>query len=106
MALFFDAPWFDARLEERVLTRATLAAICGLSEAEIALLFKDQREMKPAEVVAFAELLGATAAEIAEHAGVSTRAPVAGPIEARLTAIEARLAAIEAALGARPATES
>jgi hypothetical protein len=101
MALFFDAPWFDARLAERGLTRATLASVCGLSGAEIALLFKDQREMRPSEVALFAELLGATVAEVAEHAGVSTRAPKADPIEARFRALEARIAALEAALAGR-----
>ena len=45
MALFFDADWFDARLEERGLSRATLAAVCAMSEAEIALLFKDPTEL-------------------------------------------------------------
>jgi len=101
MALFFDAPWFDARLEERGLTRTTLAAVCGLSEAEITLLFKDQREMRSTEVALFAELLGATAAEVAQHAGVSTRAPKADPIEARFKALEARIAVLEAALARR-----
>lgn len=101
MALFFDAPWFEARLEERGLSRVALAAVCGLSEAEIALLFKDQREMRPSEVVLFAELLGATVAEVAEHAGVSTRAPKPDPIEARFRVLEARIAALEAALAKR-----
>jgi len=98
MALFFDAAWFDERLGTRGLTRATLAAVCGLSEPEVALLFKDQRELKPSEVVIFAELLGAAPAEIADRAGVSTRAPVVDPLDARLSAIEARLAKIEAIL--------
>ena len=103
MALFFDATWFEDRLADRGLSRATLAAVCGLSEAEIDLLFKDQREMRPAEVALFAELLGATPAEVAEHAGVSTRAPRADPIEARFQALEARIAALEAALAGRSA---
>jgi transcriptional regulator with XRE-family HTH domain len=98
MALFFDAPWFNARLEERGLSRATLAAVCGLTEAEIALLFKDQRELRSREVALFAELLGASPAEVAERAGVSTRAPGVDPIEARFKALEARIAALEAAL--------
>ena len=98
MALFFDADWFDQRLEERGLSRATLAAVCGTSGAEIDLLFKDQRELKPREVALFAELLGATTAEIADRAGVSTRAPATDPVEARFKALEARVAALEAAL--------
>ena len=98
MALFFDAAWFEARLAERGLQRAALAAGAGISEADLALVFKDQRELSAAEVTAFAELLGATPAEIAEHAGVSTPVPGADASETRLARIEARLAAVEAAL--------
>jgi hypothetical protein len=98
MALFFDAAWFEARLAERGLQRAALAAGAGMGEADLALVFKDQRELSTAEVTAFAELLGATPAEIAEHAGVSTPIPGANAAETRLARIEARLAAIEAAL--------
>jgi uncharacterized protein YceH (UPF0502 family) len=101
MALFFDADWFDQRLGERGLTRAALAAVCGIDEAEIVLLFKDQREMSPREVAVSAELLGASADEVAERAGVSTRAPKADPIQARLEALEARVSALEAILAER-----
>jgi len=102
VALFFDVAWLDERLDERGLSRATLAAVCGLAEAEIALVFKDQRELKPREVALFAELLGATPAEVADHAGVSTRAPATDPLEARLKALEARVATLEAVLLAAP----
>lgn len=98
MALFFDARWFEARLAERGVAPAALAAGAGMSEADLALVFKDQRELSAAEVTAFAELLGAAPAEIAEHAGVSTPVPRADPTENRLALIEARLAAVEAAL--------
>jgi len=100
MALFFDVAWFEARLDERGLGRGALAAGAGMSEAELGLVFKDQREVSAAEVTAFAELLGASPAEIAEHAGVSTPAPGAAgdTTESRLALIEARLAAVEAAL--------
>jgi transcriptional regulator with XRE-family HTH domain len=96
MALFFDVDWFDERLAERGLTRATLAAICGIGEAEVTLIFKDQRELSPREVTLFAELLGASPAEIADRAGVSTRAPAVDPVEARFRTLEARIAALEA----------
>jgi len=101
MALFFDAEWFDARLAARGLTRAVLASAAGLSEADLALMFKDQREVSAREVGVFAELLGEPAAEVASRAGVSTPAPgaTAGP-EARLAALERRVAALEAALAA------
>ncbi|QUD86343.1 DNA-binding protein [Phenylobacterium montanum] len=98
MALFFDIEWFDARLADRGLTRAALAAAARISEPDLALAFKDQRELSAAEVAAFAELLGEPAGEVATRAGVSTRAPGQSALEKRLAAIEARLAAIEARL--------
>jgi|SRR6185312_13473477 len=98
MALFFEADWFRARLAERGVSEAALAAGAGMSEAELALVFKDQRELSAREVAAFAELLGASPAEIADHAGVSTPVPAASPTDGRLARIEQRLDAIEAAL--------
>lgn len=95
MALFFDAPWFDAKLEERDLSRAVLAAVAALSEAELALVFKDQQELSAGQVSAFAELLGVPAAEIANRAGVSTPTPAADA-GARIAALERRIAALEA----------
>lgn len=92
MALFFDAPWFDEKLEERGLSRAVIAAAAGLSEADLALVFKDQREVSAGQVAAFAELLGVSAAEVADRAGVSTPAPKADPI----AALERRVASLEA----------
>jgi hypothetical protein len=98
MALFFDVAWFQAQLAERGIGRAALAAGAAMSDAELGLVFKDQRELSIAEVTAFAELLGATPAEVAERAGVSTPVPGADAAESRLARIEARLAAVEAAL--------
>ena len=101
MALFFDAAWFDERLEARGLSRAVLAAAAGLSEAELALAFKDQRELSAREVACFAELLGSTAAEVASHAGVATPVPgQAAAVEERLARLERRVAALEAELAA------
>ena len=83
------------------MTRAVLAAACGLSDAEVALVFKDQRELSAAEVASFAELLGASPAEVAARAGVST--PIPGqptPVEARLAALERRVAELEAEVAA------
>jgi transcriptional regulator with XRE-family HTH domain len=94
MALFFDRDWFDARLMERGLSRHVLAAISGMSAEALADVFKDQRELSAGEVAAFAELLGATPAEIAHHAGVST--PVPGQeAGARIAALEARVDELE-----------
>ena len=97
MALFFDTAWYDARLAERGLTRSVLAAVAGLSEADLTLVFKDQRELKASEVAAFAEILGVTPAEAATRAGVSTPVPGADPLS-RLAALERRVAALEARL--------
>lgn len=97
MALFFDAQWFDERLAARGLSRQVLAAAAGLSEADLALAFKDQRELSAGEVAIFAELLGAGVDEVATRAGVSTPArgePDAG--QARIAALERRVAVLEA----------
>lgn len=98
MALFFDVAWFEARLAERGLTHAVLAAAGGMGEADLALVFKDQRELSAAEVAAFAEILGVGAREVANRAGVSTPAPRPGAADDRLARIEARLERIEALL--------
>jgi len=95
MALFFDAAWYDDRLAERGLTRSVLAAAAGLSETDLALAFKDQRELSMWEVSVFAELLGVTPAEAASRAGVRP-APASGA--QRIAALEARVAALEAEL--------
>lgn len=97
MALFFDAPWFDARLADRGLTRAAMAAVAGLSETDLTLVFKDQKELSAGQVAAFAELLGETPTEIARRAGVSTPTP-ANDAATRITALERRVAALEAAV--------
>lgn len=96
MALFFDAEWFDARLGERGLSRDVLAAAAGLSAADLALVFKDQREISAREVAVFADLLGVAAAEVADHAGVSTPTPgAAGDVDIRIAALEWRVALLE-----------
>ena len=95
MALFFDTEWFEARLGERGLSRRVMAAAAGMAEADLALAFKDQRELSAREVAAFAELLGVEAAEVAARAGVST--PVPGQtVEGRLAALERRVIELEA----------
>ena len=97
MALFFDAEWFDERLGERGLSRGVLAAAAGLSAADLALVFKDQRELSAGEVAAFAELLGVEAGEVAARAGVSPPVPGRGDAaEERIAALEQRVAVLEA----------
>ncbi len=102
MALFFDAEWFNARLAERLLSPEALAAASGMDLADLALVFKDQRELSAAEVAVFAEMLGATPGEIALHAGVSTPIPNdGGGLDSRVAELEARVARLEAALAVR-----
>lgn len=97
MALFFDAEWFDARLAERGVSRAVLAAAAGISAADLALVFKDQRELSAQEVATFAEVLGVTAVEVADRAGIATPVPSnPSPPDARIMALERRVAALEA----------
>ena len=97
MALFFDAQWCDARLGERGLSRQVMAAAAGMAEAELALAFKDQRELSAGQVAAFAELLGVSAAEVADRAGVSTPQPkTEGPKDDPVAELERRVAALEA----------
>ncbi|MDP3853815.1 DNA-binding protein [Phenylobacterium sp.] len=98
MALFFDAAWFEAKLAERGLTRRVMAAATGMSEADLALAFKDQRELSAEEVGIFADLLGVPAAEVALNAGVSTPVPGQEDLAGRLAALEKRVASLEAEL--------
>jgi transcriptional regulator with XRE-family HTH domain len=101
MALFFDQAWFDARLASLSLTRAPVAAALGLTESELAEVWKDQRELRSPQVTILAGLLGVTPEEIASRAGVSTPVPRAEPTLADLAARVARLEAELAALKAR-----
>jgi hypothetical protein len=97
MALFFDQDWFTARLAGRGLSRTVLAAAAGMTEAELALVWKDQRELSAREVGILAELLGETPAEIANRAGVSTPVPGGDPL-ARIAALERQVADLQARL--------
>ena len=78
MALFFDAAWFDAQLTERGISRRVMAAAAGMSDADLTLVFKDQRELTAQEVAAFAELLGVAPAEIARKRASPPPSPAAG----------------------------
>ncbi|MCF4164333.1 hypothetical protein L2U69_01565 [Zavarzinia compransoris] len=98
MALFFDANWFDQRLRLLGLGRASIAATLGIADDEVEALFKDQRELKPTEVVTLAALLAVPVAELAQRAGAGTVAPETapeGPFEARLEAVEQAMQRLE-----------
>jgi transcriptional regulator with XRE-family HTH domain len=102
MALFFDAAWFDARLAAAHLTRSDAARALGLSESEIAEMWKDQRELSARDVSTLAALLAELPQDIARHAGISTPVPKSQPsladLSARLEHVEAELAALKAKL--------
>lgn len=97
MALFFDAAWFDQRLRVLGLGRASIAATLNLSETALDELYKDQRELKPTEVVTLAALLAVPAAEVARRAGIGTVVEdvPATPFDERLDAVEQAMARLE-----------
>ena len=98
MSLFFDADWFDARLAERWLDRAALAACAGIGADELQLLFTNQRAPAAQELQAFATLLDTNLLEVTLRAGVAVREPGAEGLETstRIEDIEARLDAVDA----------
>jgi transcriptional regulator with XRE-family HTH domain len=99
MALFFDATWFDAQLAAAHLTRSDAARALGLSETEIAEMWKDQRELSARDVSTLAALLAVMPHDIALHAGISTPLPKNQPsladLSARLDRVEAELATLK-----------
>lgn len=96
MALFFDQAWFDAQLAQRRATRRDVAALLKLSDEQVGELWKDQRELRPADVSALARYFGVPAAEIAKRAGISTPMPAeSGDVAERLAEMDARLERIE-----------
>ncbi|HUJ02656.1 MAG TPA: hypothetical protein VLW75_03390 [Rhizomicrobium sp.] len=102
MALFFDADWFDARLAAAHLARADVARALGISDIEIAEIWKDQRELSAHDVAILAALLAQPAKEIAARAGISTPVPKAesaislADLAARLERVETTLAELKA----------
>jgi transcriptional regulator with XRE-family HTH domain len=100
MALFFDKNWFDQALSLAGISHASLAERLGLSDSELADMWKDQRELTEADVIGLAEILGRPMAEIALRAGVSTPNPAkakADPLSEilhRLSRLEAEVSAL------------
>lgn len=105
MALFFDQGWFDQQLKSLEATQEDVAALLRLSAAQVAEIWKDQRELLPHEVSALANFLNVTAAEVADHAGVSTPVPSTeegtadlGVLIDRIEEMNGRLARVERTL--------
>jgi hypothetical protein len=98
VALFFDKVWFDAALVRLHLTRADLATVAGLSLDDVTLMFKDQMEVPPTCVAAWASLLAVPEPEVALRCGVSTMTLPTQPDQQRLAALERRVALLETAI--------
>lgn len=105
MALFFDASWFDKRLATLNLQKEDLARAVGWSGEELALVFKDQMEVRAQDVEILAALLDVPAPEIASRCGISTpfmTKPISRKVQIdqlvrRIAVLEAKVAALEAA---------
>jgi len=80
MGIFFDQDWFDERLKAAGQTKGALAQAAGMSLDEVEMVFRDQRELEDGEVEAFARVLAADPAEVANRSGApepGLRAPAA-----------------------------
>lgn len=96
MALFFDQAWFDAQLKAVGVSREDVAKLLKLSGEQVAELWKDQRELRAADVAALARLLQVGAVEVAKRAGISTPVPEeGGDVQQRLSEMNERLTRIE-----------
>jgi transcriptional regulator with XRE-family HTH domain len=95
MALFFDQAWFDTRLKDLGATRDDIGRLLRLSSEQVGELWKDQRELRTADVQALATYLKVTAAEVAARAGISTPVPNEANADERLAEINERLTRIE-----------
>ena len=65
-----NTPWFRDRLAERRLSQRGLAKLMGLDPGALSLTLRGLREMKMAECVEMARLLGVTADEVMKNAGI------------------------------------
>lgn len=71
MGIFFDQDWFDGRLEQAGLTRASMARAAGMTVDEIEMVFSDRRELEGPEIHAIARVLAADPREVANRSGAS-----------------------------------
>ena len=71
MGIFFDQDWFDGRLEQAGLTRASMARAAGMTVDEIEMVFSDRRELEGPEIHAIARVLDADPREVANRSGAS-----------------------------------
>jgi hypothetical protein len=96
MALFFDQAWFDAQLARVGATRADIARLLGLQNAQVDEMWKDQREMSARDVALLGSFFNVAPRLIAEHAGISTPVPdEMQPAEQALIMLKARVDQLE-----------
>ena len=96
MALFFDRLWFEAKLNALELTRAKMAVAGGMSDEDLKLVFKDQMEVSPDHVRAWAQLLQETEHEVARRCGITTTIISPQSDARRILALENRVMCLEA----------
>lgn len=65
-----DTKWFRDRLADQRMSQRGLARSLGLDPAAVSLTLRGKREMKIAEAVSIARLLGVPADDVMRHAGV------------------------------------
>jgi len=70
MALFFDQDWFDERLKAAGLGKSEVARALGISDQDLAEMWKDQREISEQEIKTLAMLLAAPEAEVKKRGGL------------------------------------
>ena len=71
MGIFFDQDWFDGRLEQAGLTRASMARAAGMTIDEIEMVFADRRELEGPEIHAIARVLAVDPREVASRSGAA-----------------------------------
>ena len=96
MSLFFDAAWFDAKLNAKGLDRAALAQAGAMSLEDLDRLYANARAPSAAELAAFAEFLDADIVEVSLKGGVAMRGGSDDIDSARIESFEARLDAMDA----------
>ena len=69
MALFFDRDWFAQKLSEQGRNPADFARALNMAEAELAMIWKDQRSFTPPELAQAAQFLGVSQKEVLDRAG-------------------------------------
>ena len=74
----FDGNWFSQKLQAKKLTQRRLAGLLGVHYSRLSRLLNGKLKMTPAEVMAFAKILGVSVEDVVQHADASaTRKKIA-----------------------------